>query len=123
MKYLKEKGIPVPTFPKAAHHIVAIHADAAEATRKLLEQFGIGENELNSAANGVFLPTDPLQNPNGSTLHIGSHKAEYHEYVYNYLNDKIDYFKRTNQNITQTQIYTWIDDIRQDLLSGQLSLN
>ena len=47
VKYLEEKGLPVPIFSKAAHHIVAISAVGAAETRALLKKYGIGADELN----------------------------------------------------------------------------
>lgn len=124
IKYLKEKGIPIPDFPKAAHHIVGIHAKAAKATRDLLKKYGIGDKELNSAMNGVFLPTDPLFNPKGSTLHIGSHKGSYHNKVYEYLSEHIANIEAIEgRKATTTEVYALIDDLRNQLLDGTLSLN
>ena len=124
VKYLEEKGLPVPTFPKAAHHIVAINADGAASLRMwLLDEINIGEKELNSAVNGVFLPTDPLQNPNGSTLYIGSHKESYHQHVYQYITEGVNDLRAKNKVVQADDVYKLIDDLRQELLSGNLKLN
>ena len=76
-----QSGVPVPSFQHATHHIVAGAARAAEPARQVLLRFGIG---INSAINGVFLPT--VQNVSNAAYHPSLHTAVYYETVNNMLN-------------------------------------
>ncbi len=49
---MKAAGVRPPPFPNAAHHIVAVDAEAAAPARAHLEALGI---DINDPANGVFL--------------------------------------------------------------------
>ena len=50
---LKNAGIEPPPYPNAAHHIVAVNSEKSRASVAILHEYGI---DLNSPANGVFLP-------------------------------------------------------------------
>ena len=67
----------------AAHHIVAGVAPAAQTARDILDHFGI---DINSAANGVFLPASSKSpNPTGAAVHSTLHTGEYYTTVNNML--------------------------------------
>ena len=61
-----------------AHHIVEVRSEYAETARRILAQAGI---DINSAANGVLLPTAGGDGRGDATLHLGGHSRAYAEYV------------------------------------------
>lgn len=69
-------GVTVPNYSNAAHHIVAGNApDAAEA-RQILDSFEIN---INSASNGVFLPTE--LGVSNAAYHPSLHTSSYYSKV------------------------------------------
>jgi hypothetical protein len=63
----------------AAHHIAAGNAKAADPARKVLQKFNIN---INSAANGVFLPANRATIIiGGETVHSTLHTAAYYDAV------------------------------------------
>ena len=80
-KNLIADGIQEPSYPNAAHHIVAGRATGAKDTRKILERYRIN---INSAVNGVFLPT--TKEVVGSTYHPSTHTKAYYNKVNSLLN-------------------------------------
>ncbi|WP_127531742.1 AHH domain-containing protein [Paenibacillus kobensis] len=75
-------GKVVPSYPNAAHHIVAYNDPRAARAQAILAQFGIG---LNSAANGVFLPT--VQGTGNAAYHPSLHTNLYFQTVENELSN------------------------------------
>lgn len=79
-KLLKENlilaGKKFPTYPCAAHHIVAGSSRKAVEARSILYRFGI---DINDAVNGVFLPT--VKNIPNSAYHRSLHTDSYYRKV------------------------------------------
>ncbi|WP_028399080.1 AHH domain-containing protein [Ectobacillus panaciterrae] len=65
---LKAAGIAPPPYPNDAHHIVPAGdtRESAQLAQRLLKSFGI---EINSAANGVFLPPVPKRVKDGAGIY------------------------------------------------------
>lgn len=70
------EGVEVPDYPNAAHHIVAGNDRRAAGLRNILEKYGI---DINSADNGVFLPTE--KGVSEATYHRGLHTNNYYKNV------------------------------------------
>ena len=63
----------------AAHHIVAQNAAAARPARAVLRKYNI---DINSAANGVWLPANARSpNPRGAAIHSQVHNGAYYARV------------------------------------------
>ncbi len=75
-KNLERAGIPKPKGTQA-HHIVGGTTDIGKATRKRLEDLGI---DINSSANGVFLPGCGSSKAVGM-VHCGKHTQAYEEAI------------------------------------------
>jgi hypothetical protein len=69
---------PTPVVSNQAHHIVERKDPHAEHSRKYLLAADI---DLDSAANGVFLPTIPTSDTGDASLHSGSHLSGYAQAV------------------------------------------
>ena len=93
---------------KAAHHVVEGTDPLAKQSRTILEKFNI---DINSPANGIFLPTDKNSIFKG-TLHKTGHTKEYSEYVYN----QIKHSKNEHELIDA------LNQIKYDLYNGKISL-
>lgn len=122
-------GIYCQQYENAAHHIVAYDADEAQPARDILDKYGI---ELNSASNGVFLPTEYHAEFGNVAYHNGGHTNDY----YNYVNDQL---LKVQDEIDEKNLYIEGDDesrrycaglvckkiqeIRIELLTGKLKIN
>lgn len=96
-----------------AHHIVALHASAAEPSRDLLVDCGIGINDVD---NGVFLPRFDNKLPGypNAPRHDPHHHREYHLAVYDKLQDGEPRDARTCR--------ATLKSLKADILSGLLPL-
>lgn len=103
-------GIKAPSFPTAAHHIVAGQDKAAHLSRLILEKYRVG---LNGAANGVFLPAKGAAKSVPGLRHVGSHKAAYHEWVYGQL----------QHAQSREEVVEILNIVRSKLLSGKVPQN
>ena len=81
-KALIEAGIEVPDYPNAAHHIVAGNSSNAIEAREILKRFGI---DINTAPNGVFLPT--VLDVSDAVYHPSLHSTSYYRKVTRLLSD------------------------------------
>lgn len=106
-KALKAAG-HVPGANSAAHHIVAVGAEAAAPARAVLEKFGVG---INKAENGVFLP-QAASAGTSATVHAGGHSGAYYDAVNEALAGAT----------TRDEVIQVLAGIRDDLLSGKLKL-
>ena len=107
---LKNAGIEPPPYPNAAHHIVAVGADEAKQSVRLLEKYGIN---LNSPSNGVFLPYKKNE--------FDSYHINVRERILNRVNAarKLGY---SNSQI-QKLICAELQKIRTELLKGTLKIH
>lgn len=100
-------GVKSPSFPSAAHHIVAGQDKAAALSRVILEKYGVG---LNGSVNGVFLPTKNAGKTVSGLRHVGSHKAVYHHWVY----DQLQHAR------SREEVVDILDIIRKKLVTGNV---
>ena len=98
----------VPGANSAAHHIVAVGAEAAAPARAVLEKFGVG---INKAENGVFLPR-AASTGSSAAVHAGGHSRSYYDAVNEALAGAT----------TRDEVIQALAGIRDDLLSGTLKL-
>ena len=117
---MKLDGQVTPSYPNAAHHIVAASAPEAQFARDILAEYGINYND---ACNGVFLPYARNEYVTSETMHVGSHKGEYYRYVNKYLQDGIKGIEEAGRTVTDVDIKRMLGEIRQGLLSGRVNLN
>ena len=73
---LIKAGADVPSYPNAAHHIVAGNSAKAAEARAILQKYGV---DINDAANGVFLPT--VKDVAEGAYHPGLHTDSYYRKV------------------------------------------
>lgn len=116
---LKNAGIAKPPFKDAAHHIVAYESKKAEVARKILLEYGI---DLNSAANGVFLPMKKNSYVSTEAMHSGGHSDKYFENVSSRIQNTKKKAKLLSLSKEETirLICDELQEIRKDLLSGKL---
>ena len=100
---LIEAGVDVPSYPNAAHHIVAGSSPKAEEARAILQKFGI---DINDAANGVFLPT--AKDAAESAYHPGLHTDKYYRMVTEML----------SQVTSKEDVLDILSDIAEQLANG-----
>lgn len=116
-KELNLNGIFAPhSSGYATHHIVAVKDSNtyANLSRKILASYNIN---INSAANGVFLPTSKSSHGAGdATIHTGRHSSKYLKYVYDTLNSA------KSRGSTIDQMINTLNSLRQKLLDGSLKL-
>ncbi len=119
---LKRAGIEPPPYPNAVHHIVAVGSEKARASVAILQAYGI---DLDSPANGVFLPYRKNEFVTTEAMHCGGHLNEYHDQVWGRLLNRVDFgesFGYTDSQIQQL-LCAELQKIRSDLLTGKLKIH
>ena len=120
-KEMQKAGIAKPGYPCAAHHIVT---DKMEDVVEIFKEYDI---DINSAANGVYLPTkgSKLSEVGKEAIHIGATSREYRDKLTEKIIKVVE--KANNNNLsksaTKDAILKEIDNIRNDLLTGKLKIN
>lgn len=90
---LYEAGVNNPPYSNQAHHIVAKNAEKATYSREVLESLDI---DLNSASNGVLLPSNRSANyAVTESIHNGGHLESYYDYINNEIGDTLSAFDPT----------------------------
>ena len=118
---MQKAGIAKPGYPCAAHHIVT---DKMEDVVEIFKEYDI---DINSAANGVYLPTkgSKLSEVGKEAIHIGATSREYRDKLTEKIIKVVE--KANNNNLsksaTKDAILKEIDNIRNDLLTGKLKIN
>ena len=111
---LYDAGVSNPPYGNAVHHIVPWNDSRAKEARDILDEYGI---EYNSAANGVFLPTEKNEYTGNATMHVGNHSKEYITEITNRI-------RQAEQEYgTKEAVVKELNSIREDLLNGTLQLN
>ena len=86
---MEAAGDITPDYQNAAHHIVPStdgrYAKAIQC-RDILTKYGV---DINSANNGVFLPT--VENVSKATYHGALHNAKYYDKVHSLLSQAKSY--------------------------------
>lgn len=111
---LKLAGIKPPPYPNAAHHIIPWNDKRASTAQRILKEFDI---DLNSAANGVFLPYKGSKYVGDEAIHRGNHSKEYIQHV----TDELLFVKENGG--TKEDMLEVINDVRKGLLDGSVKLN
>lgn len=97
-------------------------SDKSRVTCDILKEYGI---DLNSAANGVFLPYKRNEFVTTEAMHAGGHLNEYYDLInrriYN-IKRKGIMLKQTNLQI-QKNICEELQKIRKDLLTGIIKIH
>ncbi len=95
-----------------AHHIVAANDPAADRSKILLSDWGIG---INDADNGVFLPANKAGKAQflKAALHTSWHSPDYH----------LDVYMRLMVHADTAGGRSELKRIKSDLLEGRMSLN
>lgn len=118
---LLKAGVVKPDYKCAAHHIVT---DKMVDVVKIFKKYDI---DINSAANGVYLPTKgaKLSEVGKEAIHIGATSKEYRDKITERIIKVVE--KANNNNLsksaTKDAILKEIDNIRNDLLTGKLKIN
>ena len=119
---LKRAGIEPPPYPNAVHHIVAVGSEKARASVAILQAYGI---DLDSPANGVFLPYRKNEFVTTEAMHCGGHLDSYHINVRKRLDNVIVMAEDLGYTDSQIQklICKELQIIREELLKGLLKVH
>lgn len=116
-------GIEEPEYQNAAHHIVVEKGGDMEKSTEIFKELGI---DINSAVNGVFLPTTGADKTNlTESPHIGRTGKEYKEIVDERITEAYNNAVKRNLNkadITK-EVTKELTNIKNDLLTGKLKIN
>ncbi|EKS4344306.1 AHH domain-containing protein [Clostridium sporogenes] len=102
-KNMIKSGVEAPDYANAAHHIVAGTDKRAVELRNILKKYDIN---INSAENGVFLPT--VKDVSDSAYHRSLHTNEYYKNV-----EKL--FENVGSKEDAVEV---LQDIREQLIKG-----
>lgn len=102
-----------------AHHIVEAGDKRANKARTILKDAGIC---VNSAANGVLLPSEHIDGTGEATIHLGSHVGEYAECVNRALEAAVD-GSHSGTKQYRENVLTRLEQIREVLLTCNVPIN
>ncbi len=117
---LKKCGVTDHKYPNAAHHVVPIELDYAKDARVILERYGI---ELNSAANGVILPSQDSSDVIYEALHNGSHTKNYCDHIVERLQNVIKNNLSEDSDVIKNALCDELANIKTDLFTGKINPN
>ncbi|WP_454943244.1 AHH domain-containing protein [Fusobacterium hwasookii] len=121
-KQLQNAGVKKPDYNCAAHHLVS-DATMPKAT-KTLNKYGI---EINSATNGVYLPTPNADTSKVTTevVHSGPNGKEYKELLEKSIPDIAENMENANASYDDIQaaLENELNNTRIKLLTGELKIN
>ncbi|UYI77765.1 MAG: AHH domain-containing protein [Fusobacterium varium] len=121
---LLKSGVEEPNYQNAAHHVVAEKGTGMPDATRILEKLGI---DVNSACNGVFLPTKKASKTDydTETLHSGPNGADYKKTVNSRINNayKDAVKKGLSKDKIIEKVVKEIDNIKNDLQTGKLKIN
>ena len=100
----------------------SVNSEKSRARVAILHEYGI---DLNSPANGVFLPYQKNEFVTTEAMHRGGHLDSYHINVRKRLEDLIDKAEdlRYSNILIQKLICNELQTIRKELLSGFLKIH
>lgn len=100
----------------------SVNSEKSRASVAILHEYGI---DLNSPANGVFLPYQKNEFVTTEAMHCGGHLDSYHINVRKRLEDLIDKAEdlRYSNILIQKLICNELQTIRKELLSGFLKIH
>ena len=118
---LLKAGVVKPDYKCAAHHIVT---DKMEDVVKIFKKYDI---DINSAANGVYLPSRgaKLSEVGKEAIHIGATSDEYRQNLTKTITDFVKELDKMNLSkaAKKDKILEKMNDIRNELLTGKLKIN
>ena len=119
---MKRAGIEPPPYPNAVHHIVAVGSEKARASVATLQAYGI---DLDSPANGVFLPYRKNEFVTTEAMHCGGHLDSYHINVQVRIASRVNIGRKLGYTDSQIQklLCAELQKIRSDLLTGKLKIH
>lgn len=121
-KQLQNAGVKKPDYNCAAHHLVS-DATMPKAT-KALNKYGI---EINSATNGVYLPTSKADTSKVTTevVNLGPNGKEYKELLEKSIPYIAENMENTNASYDEIQaaLENELNNTRIKLLTGELKIN
>ncbi|WP_422851667.1 AHH domain-containing protein [Fusobacterium animalis] len=119
---LQNAGIKKPDYNCAAHHIVSDRT-MPNAT-KALNDYGI---DINSATNGVYLPTTNADTSKVTTevVHSGPNGKDYKEALETLIPDIVENMENVNASYNEIQVAleNELNNTRTKLLTGELKIN
>ena len=119
---LQNAGIKKPDYNCAAHHIVSDRT-MPNAT-KALNDYGI---DINSATNGVYLPTTNADTSKVTTevVHSGPNGKDYKEALETLIPDIVENMENVNASYNEIQaaLENELNNTRTKLLTGELKIN
>ena len=118
---LLKAGVVKPDYKCAAHHIVT---DKMEDVVEIFKEYNI---DINSAANGVYLPSRgaKLSEVGKEAIHIGATSDEYRRNLTKRIVDFVEELDKTNlsKGAKKNKILEKINEVRNELLTGKLKIN
>ena len=119
---LQNAGIEKPDYNCAAHHIVSDRT-MPNAT-KALNDYGI---DINSATNGVYLPTANADSSKVTTevVHSGPNGKDYKDALETSIPDIVENMENVNASYNEIQaaLENELNNTRAKLLTGELKIN
>ena len=126
-KELQKAGVKKPLYNCAAHHIVSDKMD------EIVDFFNKYDIDINSASNGVYLPTKGAKTSEvgKAAIHIGANSEAYRKEIIKRIKDTVGKAEESYKNLNQFQkdkkikkaILDEMDNIKKDLLEGNLKIN
>lgn len=135
---LYEAGVTPPPYSNQAHHIVSKNAEKATYSREVLEGLDI---DLNSASNGILLPSDRTATyVVTESIHNGGHLESYYQYVNEEIRNTLIHINpewetatdlktilknlpESEKSKVKSEICNTLSDIKQELLDGDLIIH
>ena len=118
---LLKAGVVKPDYKCAAHHIVT---DKMDDVVEIFKEYDI---DINSTANGVYLPSRgaKLSEVGKEAIHIGATSDEYRGNLTKRIVDLVKELNKTNLSkvAKKNKILEEINDVRNELLTGKLKIN
>lgn len=118
---LLKAGVVKPDYKCAAHHIIT---DKMDDVVEIFKEYDI---DINSAANGVYLPSRgaKLSEVGKEAIHIGATSDEYRGNLTKRIVDLVKELNKTNLSkvAKKNKILEEINDVRNELLTGKLKIN
>jgi len=117
---LHNSGVSYPEYKFSTHHVVPIKDSNAALAQNILEAYKI---DINSAANGVFLPVEDSLYSVYESTHRGSHTKYYCTTINNRLNDIVINNLGNDFEAIQKALCDELTNIKLDLVNGKISVN
>lgn len=117
---LHSAGVSYPKYKFATHHVVPLKMADAKAARDILEEFGI---DINSSANGVFLPKEDNKTVLLESLHPGGHSKYYCQLVNSRLRNVVKELSGKDDTTIRKALCDELTKLKVELLNNTISVN